>query len=66
MKLTFHVDYRTQWGESLYIYGSIPALGNNVDVDAVKMSISDSEHWTVTLALPAEVKSFDANYIVRN
>ncbi|MDE6368610.1 MAG: 4-alpha-glucanotransferase, partial [Muribaculaceae bacterium] len=66
MKLTFHVDYRTQWGESLYIYGSIPALGNNVEDDAVKMSISDSEHWIATIDVPDDVKSIDYNYVVRN
>lgn len=28
MKLTFNVPYRTQWGESLYIWGGHTALGS--------------------------------------
>ena len=59
MKLIFHVDYRTSWGESVYIYGNIPALGND-DVDkALKLSISDSEHWTIALDLPDDVRNFE-------
>ena len=27
MKITFNIDYRTNWGESLYIVGTIPELG---------------------------------------
>lgn len=66
MKLTFHIDYRTQWGESLYIYGSIPALGNNDVNNAIGMSISESEHWTLTLEIPDDIISFDYHYLVRN
>ncbi len=66
MKLIFHVDYRTSWGESVYIYGNIPALGND-DVDkALKLSISDSEHWTIALDLPDDVRNFEYRYVVRN
>lgn len=28
MKLVFKIDYRTAWGEALYITGNIAALGN--------------------------------------
>ncbi len=28
MNLSFNIDYRTNWGESIYITGNIPALGN--------------------------------------
>ena len=27
MKLNFNIDYRTSWGEWLYIVGTCPALG---------------------------------------
>ena len=66
MKLTFHVDYHTRWGESVYISGSIPALGDNSENNALRMSISGSEHWTATIEIPDNIRSFDYCYIVRN
>ncbi len=66
MKLTFHVDYRTNWGESVYISGNIAALGS-CDVDkAVKLSIKDSEHWSITVDVPENTTAIEYCYIVRN
>ena len=28
MNLLFNIDYRTNWGESVYMTGDIPELGN--------------------------------------
>ncbi len=66
MKLIFHVDYRTTWGESVFIYGNIPALGNDDVSHALKLSITDSEHWSVAIDIPDDVKCFDYRYVVRN
>ena len=38
MKLTFSIDYRTNWGESVYLMGNIKELGGNIDAKAVKMA----------------------------
>ena len=66
MKLTFTVNYRTEWGESLYLTGSAAALGeNNID-KAVPMNLSGSETWSVQVDIPDTVEEFTYGYIVRN
>ncbi len=37
MKLNFNIDYRTNWGESLYISGNTPRLGDGDRSRAVKL-----------------------------
>ena len=66
MKLTFSIDYRTNWGESVYLMGNIKELGGNIDAKAVKMAFDGESRWSVTIALPETTDSFTYGYIVRN
>ena len=66
MKLTFQVNYRTQWGESLYLTGSLSVLGENNPVLAVPMTLSGEETWSVDVEVPESVDVFTYNYIVRH
>ncbi len=43
MNLSFHIDYRTNWGESVYLTGNIPALGNGDKNKAVKLDLFGSQ-----------------------
>lgn len=66
MKLTFYIDYRTNWGESVYITGENPAFGaGNID-RAVKMRLVGESSWLAEVELPDEVKEFEYRYIVRH
>ena len=38
MKITFNIDYRTNWGESLYIVGNIRGLGGSLFGEALVMN----------------------------
>ena len=38
MKLTFHIDYNTTWGESVFLVGDINELGNNNLDNALRLS----------------------------
>ena len=58
MKITFTVNYRTNWGESLHIYGNIPALGDNDPIKAIAMEMADASTWRVTVDVPDRVKAF--------
>lgn len=64
MKLTFNIDYRTNWGESLYIAGRSADGGSRLF--DIKMIISGSEHWTATVEIPDEYASFEYSYEVRH
>jgi len=65
MKLTFHVDYRTDWGQSVYISGNTPTLGNDNYDEAIKMTISDSEHWSTTVEVADDIKDIEYRYLIK-
>ena len=56
MKLTFNVNYRTEWGESLYLTGCPLALGEDDLSRAVPMKLVGAETWTVHVEIPDTVK----------
>ena len=55
MKLHFKISYFTQWGQSLYVVGNIPELGNDDASKAVPMHFVPSETWE--LVLPITLKT---------
>lgn len=67
MKIIFNIQYRTNWGESLYMCGDIPQLGGGNDKEAVELRYLGDEHWQLTLELPenTNLKSFSYRYIVK-
>ncbi len=66
MKLNFNIDYRTAWGESIYIVGDIPALGEGDESKAVKLNLDRPGYWTLSLELPGGTQAFNYRYLVRN
>ncbi|MDE6333170.1 MAG: 4-alpha-glucanotransferase [Muribaculaceae bacterium] len=66
MKLTFNINYRTDWGESLYISGNCAPLGAGVYDDAVKMELHGTEHWTASVEVPDDIAAFEYHYEVRS
>lgn len=66
MKLKFHIDYRTNWGESVYITGSIPALGGGNPEGALKLELHDDSKWTAAIDIPADTEAFEYRYFVRH
>lgn len=67
MKIKFNIKYRTNWGESLYISGGIPALGDGDDQKAVQMHFLGGELWELEIELPdgSLGKDFTYRYIVK-
>ena len=66
MKITLNIDYRTNWGESVYVVGDPEQLGGGDESQAVKMSLDGTEHWSMTVEVPDAVGDFDYRYIVRH
>ena len=66
MKLSFYIDYRTHWGESLYITGDVPVMGDGDESKAVKMELKGEQTWVVTLDVEDSAMRFDYRYLVRN
>ena len=66
MKLTFYIDYRTNWGEALYISGNVEPLGNDDYTKAVSLKLEGTEHWSLSLELPDDIADFEYHYEVRH
>lgn len=64
MKVTFNIDYRTNWGESVYVTGSLKELGAFDISKAIKMTLEGEEHWTVSIELPDISDKFEYAYLV--
>lgn len=66
MKITFNIDYRTNWGESLYITGRNFALGSDNPDKALKMEVADGHLWTATIDVPDSADPFEYRYLMKN
>lgn len=66
MKLTFNVNYHTNWGESLYIVGNLPELGKSNVSEAVKLTLVGEQLWTLEIEIPDSVNELEYSYIVKN
>ena len=54
MKITFNIDYQTNWGESIYLSGNIKELGENAEAAAIPKS-SDAGRCPLSKAVrPSE------------
>lgn len=65
MKISFNLNYHTRWGESLYIYGDLQALGNNDPRQAMEMNLVAPDIWQFTLELPQFPDVFGYRFVVK-
>jgi 4-alpha-glucanotransferase len=66
MKLSFHINYRTVWGESLYIVGDDKKLGAGDESKAVKMALEGTENWALSLEVADNTADFGYHYLVKH
>ena len=65
MKITLNINYHTQWGESLFVCGSIPELGNGDARKAVEMNLVSPGTWSLELNLNRDPGNFEYHFIVK-
>ncbi len=65
MKITLNINYHTEWGESLFVSGSIPELGNGDVTKAVEMNLTSPDTWQLQLDLARNPGDFDYSFIVK-
>lgn len=65
MIISFHIEYRTNWGEEVRILGSVPELGNNDPAQATPLQTLDGICWSVQkdIQIP-ENKIVEYNYYI--
>ena len=66
MKIILNIDYRTNWGESVYVTGDTHVLGSG-NLDAAKpMQLTTGERWVAEIDVPDTVNEFKYAYFVRH
>ena len=62
--LTFTVNAMTQWGQSVYLVGDDPLLGQWIPQSGIKMSPGTYPEWSVKISLPASTP-YQYKYVIR-
>lgn len=62
---SFSVTATTAWGQSVYVVGSVAALGSWAPANAVPLSAASYPVWSATLDLPAG-STFEYKYVKRD
>ncbi len=65
MRIVFHIEYRTVWGESLYLTGDAAELGAGDESRALKMHHAGDGIWTAAVDLPEGV-AISYRYLLRS
>lgn len=65
MKVKFHINYHTSWGEALYVCGAVPQLGDSDLHKAVEMRLTSPDVWEAEVELPDTTAAFDYFFIVK-
>lgn len=63
--VTFEVTQTTAFGQSVFVTGTLPELGNDSSVNAIKMSAAAYPTWRVTVSLPAG-RTYSYRFMTRN
>lgn len=65
MRITLSINYHTNWGESLFVCGSIPELGGGDPSRALEMNLTSPDIWQAQLDLKKDPGNFDYYFIVK-
>ena len=66
MKISFNLNYHTQWGESLYLCGELIQLGGGDPRNALEMSLVSPDLWRVDVELGENIPPFDFYFVVKS
>ena len=66
MKISFNIDYRTNWGESVYLSGNIPELGNGDESQAIKLNLNGNEAWSIEIDIADSTPDFQYHYFIKH
>lgn len=63
MTIIFSINYHTNWGQRLFVCGSVPELGKNVTTKAIPMEYIGNGEWKLVLTVK-KAQSFTYKYLV--
>jgi 4-alpha-glucanotransferase len=65
MKIHFEIEYKTQWGQNLYVTGNCPELGDWDIKKAQRMEYGSHGNWKLDLALKKPSRDLSYKYFLK-
>ena len=65
MKISFNINYHTQWGEALYLCGDLLQLGGGDPREAVEMNLISPDLWKIEINFANDPGDFNYFFIVK-
>ncbi len=69
ISISFHLRFKTNFGQNLFILGNHPILGNGSLDNAIPLQYLNEEGWSVTIQWPFDATETDPvyyNYLLKN
>ncbi|GAB1416969.1 4-alpha-glucanotransferase [Paludibacter sp.] len=66
MQIKFELNHKVLFGQSIYLYGSIPELGNDVEYNSHAMICIESNLWVLDVNIDRNIEEFDYYYLVKD
>lgn len=66
MIISFNVDYRTNWGEAIYLTADLPQFGHGDHSKAAKLELYGEQSWRIQIELPDDTPDFTYGYFVKH
>jgi 4-alpha-glucanotransferase len=67
MKIKFNITYHTIWGQKMMVFGNLPELGNNQELNALPMYAKDSSkgQWDLEIDLTdKKIQKLEYKYVL--
>lgn len=62
MKITFHLNYHTQWGKRIIVLGDQPELGDWLPAQGFRLEHTAGGNWTNTITVADDLKKLEYRY----
>ena len=67
LKISFHLKYKTHFGQVIYLYGNHPSLGDNQIDQAIPMVYLNDDYWVLHVALEGNsADKIEYHYFILN
>ncbi|MDE6443457.1 MAG: 4-alpha-glucanotransferase [Muribaculaceae bacterium] len=65
MKISFNLNYHTEWGEAIYLCGDLLQLGSGDPREAIEMKLTAPDTWEAELNFEGDPGDFNYFFIVK-
>jgi 4-alpha-glucanotransferase len=66
IKVSFNIHYRTVWGQTLHLVGSLPELGAWDAEQAIDLSYTTDGYWSASIEIPDDTKQITYRYFCQS